>query len=129
MSPASDGRVVCLVVDKRDATQTEYKSQEEEKRAYFIHQATCPKNFYRYTGLSLPKLDLVFKFLGPKITEIHYWRGSKNTKTLTKKRKRKKKATCVNNEGVLSKREQFILTLVLTRKGFDVKFLTDSFGI
>ena len=130
LSPASEGPVACSVVDKRDvATQTEYKSQEEEKRAYFIHQATCPKSCYRCTGLSRPKLDLVFEFLEPKATEIHYWRGSKSTKTLTKKRKTKKKATCVNDEGVLSKREQFILTLVRTRKGFDVKFLADSFGI
>ena len=72
---------------------------------------------------------MVFEFLEPKATEIHYWRGSKNTKTLTKKRKTKKKATCVNDEGVLSKREQSILTLVRTRKGFDVKFLADLFGI
>ena len=72
---------------------------------------------------------MVFEFLEPKATEIHYWRGSKSTKTLTEKRKTKKKATCVNDEGVLSKREQFILTLVRTRKGFDVKFLADSFGI
>ena len=72
---------------------------------------------------------MVFEFLEPKATEIHYWRGSKNTKTLTKKRKTKEKATCVNDEGVLSKREQFILTLVRTRKGFDVKFLADLFGI
>ena len=111
LSPASEGPVTCSVVDKRDvATQTEYKSQEEEKRAYFIHQATCPKNCYRNTGLSRPKLDLVFEFLEPKATEIHYWRSSKNTKTLTKKRKTKKKATFVNDEGVLPKREQFILT-------------------
>ena len=44
LSPANEGPVTCSVVDKRDAaTQTEYKSQEEEKRAYFISQATCPK--------------------------------------------------------------------------------------
>ena len=111
------------------ATQTENKSQEEEKRALFINQATCPKNCYRYTGLTRPKLDLVFEFLEPKATEIHYWRGSKNTKTPSRKRKTKKNSTCVYNEGVLTKREQFILTLVRTRKGFDVKFLADTFGI
>lgn len=110
------------------ATQTENKSQEEEKRALFINQATCPKNCYRYTGLTGPKLDLVFEFLEPKATEIHYWRGSKNTKTPSQKRK-KKNSTCIYNEGVLTKREQFILTLVRTRKGFDVKFLADTFGI
>ena len=102
LSPANEGPVTCSVFEV--ATQTEYKSQEEETMAYFIHQATCPKNCYillcRYTGLSRPKLDLVFEFLEPKATEIHYWRGSKNTKTLTNKRKTKKKATCVNDEGV-----------------------------
>lgn len=71
---------------------------------------------------------MVFEFLEPKATEIHYWRGSKNTKTPSQKRK-KKNSTCVYNEGVLTKREQFILTLVRTRKGFDVKFLADTFGI
>lgn len=99
------------------ATQTENKSQEEEKRAYFINQATCPKNCYRYTGLTRPKLDLVFEFLEPKATEIYYWRSSKNTKTPPRKRNTNKNSTCVYNEGVLTKREQFILTLVRTRKG------------
>ena len=42
LSPAGEGPVTCSVVDKRDvATQTQYKSQEEEKRVYFIHQAMC----------------------------------------------------------------------------------------
>ena len=109
------------------ATQTEDKSQEEVKRAYFVDQATCPENCYRYTGLTRPKLDLVFQFLKPKATKIRYWRGSKNTKTSSQKRKRKNSAK--HSVGVLTKREQFILTLVRTRKGFDEKFLADTFGI
>ena len=72
------------------ATQTECKSQEEEKSAYFINQATCAKNWYRYTGFTRAKRDLVFEFLEPKATEIHYWRGSKNTKSSSKNRKPKK---------------------------------------
>ncbi len=39
----------------------------------------------------------------------------------------KKKTT--NNNEVLTKWEQFVLTLVRTRKGFDVKFLADTFEI
>ena len=43
------------------------------------------------------------------------------------KKKNKKTATCVNDEGVLTgKREQLF---ILTRKCFDVKFLADTFGI
>ena len=43
------------------------------------------------------------------------------------KKKNKKTTTCVNDEGVLTrKREQLF---ILTRKCFDVKFLADTFGI
>ena len=48
------------------ATQTEYRSPEKEKRDYFIDQATCPKNCYRYTGVTMSKLDLLFDFFGTK---------------------------------------------------------------
>ena len=41
-------------------TQTENKSPKKEKRDYFIEQATCPKNCYRYTGVTRSKLYLVF---------------------------------------------------------------------
>ena len=105
-----------------------HKQSSKAKRKRREHLSSTKQRVLK-TVLSRPKLDLVFEFLEPKATEIHYWRGSKNTKTLTKKRKTKKKVTCVNDEGVLSKREQFILTLVRTRKGFDVKFLADSFRI
>ena len=77
--------------------------------------------------MTRPKLDLVFECLEPKATKIRYWRGSKNTKTSSQKRKRKHSAK--HRVGVLTRREQFILTLVRTRKGFDVKFLADTFGI
>ena len=42
--------------------------------------------------------------------------------------KKKTNAKVVHNEGVLNKREQFILTLMRMRKGLDVKFLADTFG-
>jgi len=55
---------------------------------------------------------------------------SKNTKQSSKKRAteaKKKKTT--TNDGVLTKWEQFVLTLVRTQKGFDIKFLADTLGI
>ena len=61
-------------------------SHVKEKRKYFIDQATCPKNCYRYTGVIMSKLDLVFEFLESKLTEIRLRRGSKNTKKSSKKR-------------------------------------------
>ena len=45
------------------ARQTEYRSPEKEIRDYFIDQATCPKNCYRYTGVTRSKLGLLFEFL------------------------------------------------------------------
>ena len=127
--PASSCSADTDPISKVDVdTQTEYKSPEKEKRDYFIEQATCPKNCYRYTGVTRSKLDLLFEFLQPKTTDIRVWRGSKNTKKPSKKRAAKKKTT-TNNDGVLTKWEQFVLTLVRTTKGFDVKFLADTFGI
>ena len=111
------------------ATQTEYKSPEKEKRDYFIDQATCPKNCYRYTGVTRSKLELLFEFLEPKATDIRLWRGSKNTKRSSKKRATEAKKKTISNDGVLTKWEQFVLTLVRTRKGFDVKFLANTLGI
>ena len=67
------------------AAQTEYKSPEKEKREYFIDQATCPKNCYRYTGVTRSKIDLLFEFLEPKATDIRLWRGTKNTKKSSQK--------------------------------------------
>ena len=86
LSPASTADSTDAVSKIEVATQTEYRSPEEEKRDYFIDQATCPKNCYRYAGVTRSKLDLVFEFLEPKATEIRIWRGSKNTKKSSKKR-------------------------------------------
>ena len=72
------------------ATQTEYRSPEKENRDYFIDQATCPKNCYRYTGV-MRKLDLLFEFLEPKATDIRISRGSKNTKKSSKNKQLKQK--------------------------------------
>ena len=49
------------------------------KRAMFIHQATCKKNCYRYTGLTREKVLLVFGFVKEQAKTIRYWRGSVDT--------------------------------------------------
>ena len=99
----------------------------KEKRKYFIDQATCSNNCYCYTGLTGSKLDLVFEFLEPKATEICLLRVSKNTKKSPKKRAADTQKE--KNDGVLTRWEQLVLTLVRRRKGFDVKFVADTFGI
>ena len=70
LSPASSADSTDAISKIEVATQTEYRSPEKEKRDYFIDQATCPKNCYRYTGVTRSKLDLLFEFLEPKATDI-----------------------------------------------------------
>ena len=91
------------------------------KRAMFVDQATCDKNCCRYTGLTREKLLLVFGFVKEKAKTIRYWRGSVDT-CQAQRRKR-------NCSRALSSWEEYVLTLVRTRKGFDVRFLADTFGI
>ena len=88
----------------------------------FMIQPTCPKNCSRYTGLSRPKLDLVFDLIREKAAGLRYWRGSVDTPP---SRREKRKA----QPRYLSPWVELILTLVRTRKGFDVHFLADTFGI
>ena len=45
--PANTDHEASFLVES--ATQTEWLSQVKEKRKYFIDQATCSKNCYRYT--------------------------------------------------------------------------------
>ena len=59
---------------------------------------------------------------------MRLWIGSKNTKKSPKKRAADTKEQR-KNDGVLTRWEQVVLTLVRTRRGFDVKFLADTFGI
>jgi len=96
LSPVSTADSTDAISKIEVATQTEYRSPEKEKREYFIDQATCPKNCYRYTGVTRSKLELLFEFLEPKATDIRLWRGSKNTKKSSKKRatEAKKKDYC-----------------------------------
>ena len=71
---------------------------------------------------------MVFEFLEPKATEIRLWRSSENTKKSPKNRAADTQ-TQRKNDGVLTRLKQLVLTLLRTRKGFDVKFLVDTFGI
>ena len=89
------------------------------KRAMFVDQATCNKNCY--TGLTRDKLLLVFGFVKEKAKTVRYWQGSVDT-CQTQRRKR-------NCSRALSSWEEYVLTLVRKRKSFDVRFLTDTFGI
>ena len=91
--PADTDHEASFLVES--ATQTECLSQVKEKRKYFIDQATCSKNCYRYKDVTRSKLDLVFEFLEPKATEIGLWKGSKNTKNSPKK-----------NEQLIQKKEK-----------------------
>ena len=91
------------------------------KRATFIDQDTCKKICYRYTGLTREKLLLVFGFVKEKAKSIRYWRGMVD---ICQSQRRKR-----NCSRTLSSWEEYVLTLVRTRKGFDVRFLADTFGI
>ena len=92
------------------------------KRKLFVDQATNPKKCYRYTGLSREKLDLVFSFAEEKAKSLRCWRGSTDTPP-----SRAVKRGHVPR--LLTRFEEFILTLVRTRKGFDITFLADTFEI
>ena len=50
-----------------------------QHRNLFVSQATCTKNCFRYTGITRPKLDLVFDLVKEKAQSLRYWRGSVNT--------------------------------------------------
>ena len=91
LSPASTADSIDAISKIEVATQTEYRSPEKKKRDYFIDQATCPKNCYRYTGVTRSKLELLFEFLEPKATDIHIQRGRKNTKESSKKEQLKQR--------------------------------------
>ena len=107
-------------------SKSSFSNHEEQKRSYFIEQATCEKNCYRYTGVSRPKLDLIFSTIEEKANSINYWRGSVDT---IKPKENKKRKKISNKKRILTKWEEFILTLVRLRKGFDVRFLADTFSI
>lgn len=94
----------------------------ELKRKLFIEQATCEANCYRYTGLSREKLNLVFQFVQEKAKNMRYWKGSVDTVIPSKRKSR-------GVLRILPLWDEFVLTLVRTRKKLDVYFLADTFGI
>ena len=93
-----------------------------QRRNLFVSQATCTKNCFRYTGITRPKLDLVFDLVKEEAQSLRYWRGSVNTPPSQHEKKK-------GPPRILTIWEELILTLVRTRKGFDVHFLADTFGI
>lgn len=95
----------------------------ELKRNLFIEQATRKENCYRYTGLSREKLDLIFDFVKERADKMRYWKGSIDTVGPSKRRKLR------GTKRLLPLWDEFVLTLVRTRKNFDVYFLADTFGI
>ena len=102
-------------------TQTEMTSTNLTKRDLFLDQVTCPKHCYWYTGLTREKLDLIYHFVVEKAKSLKYWKGSVDTPQPTSKKRG------VARE--LTTWQEFVLTLVRNRRGFDVKFLADTFEI
>ena len=96
--------------------------EKKQRRKLFVDQATSHRNCFRYTGVTRPKLDLVFDLIEDKAKNLRYWRGSVDTPPSRRKKKKAKPR-------ILTPWEELILTLVRTRKGFDVHFLADTFGI
>ncbi|XP_068757672.1 uncharacterized protein [Montipora capricornis] len=128
LSPASTAHSTDAVSKIEVATQS-IEVQRKRKEIISLTKQLAPKTGTVIKGVTRFKLDLLFEFLEPKATNIRIWRGSKNTKKSSKKRATEGKKTTNTNDGVLTKWEQFVLTLVRTRKGFDVKFLADTLGI
>ncbi len=64
----------------------------------------------------------MFDLIKEKAKSLRYWKGSVDTPG---SRREKRGA----QPRLLSCWEEFVLTLVITRKGFDVHFLADTFGI
>ncbi|XP_028404033.1 uncharacterized protein LOC114526650 [Dendronephthya gigantea] len=110
-------------VEKNVTVKMEQQSHVSQlKRRLFTSQATGPAKCYRYTGLSREKLDLVFSFVKEKAKHLRYWRGSIETPCSQEVKRG-------HVPRLLTPFEEFILTLVRTRKGLDVAFLADTFEI
>ena len=79
--------------------------EKAQRMNLFVAQATCEKNCLRYTGITRPKLDLVFDLVKEKAESLRYWRGSVNTPP---SRHEKKKGP----PRILTTWEELILTLL-----------------
>lgn len=65
---------------------------------------------------------MVFDLVKEKAESLRYWKGFVNIPPSGHEKKK-------GPPGILTTWEELILTLVRTRKGFDVHFLADTFGI
>ena len=108
--------------DTSDEIDVSVENEKKSRRDLFVKQATSNRNCFRYTGVTREKLDLVFDLIKGKAKSLRYWKGSVDTPG---SRREKRGA----QTRLLSCWEEFVLTLVRTRKGFDVHFLADTFGI
>ncbi|CAB4002282.1 nuclease HARBI1 [Paramuricea clavata] len=95
---------------------------KKSRRELFVKQATSNRNCFRYTGVTRENLDLVFDLIKGKTKSLRYWKGSVDTPGSRREKRRAQTR-------LLSCWVEFVLTLVRTRKGFDVHFLADTFGI
>ncbi len=108
--------------DTSDEIDVPVENEKKSRRHLFVRQATSNSNCFRYTGITRQKLDLVFDLIKEKAKSLRYWKGSVDTPGSRKERRGAQPR-------LLSCWEEFVLTLVRTRKGFDVHFLADTFGI
>ncbi|CAB3995534.1 Hypothetical predicted protein [Paramuricea clavata] len=93
---------------------------KKSRRELFVKQATSNRNCFRYTGVTRENLDLVFDLIKGKAKSLRYWKGSVDTPGSRREKRRAQTR-------LLSCWEEFVLTLVRTRKGFDVHFLADTY--
>ncbi len=113
---------ISIDYDTSDEIDVPVENEKKSRRDLFVRQATSNSNCFRYTGVTRQKLDLVFDLIKEKAKSLRYWKGSVDTPG---SRREKRGA----QPRLLSCWEEFVLTLVRTRKGFDVHFLADTFGI
>ncbi|XP_048751583.2 uncharacterized protein LOC125663333 [Ostrea edulis] len=74
-----------------------------------------------YTGLTIAMLIYVFTWLQKKAEKLNYWRGQDTTESKTNIK--------VGPKRKLTTKEEFIITLVRLRRGFDVEVISDLFGV
>ena len=118
--PASSTTIKCTHCGKN----TEPSSLELKHlgKASFITEVT--KNdttCFRYTGVpSIPLLNAIFEWLEPTAKQIKLWDGKRRTIPGRSKGRRRK---------VLTLYEEYILTLVRIRRGYDTYHLSYLFGV
>ena len=99
------------------------KQRKRLRREGFIQMVTeSDASCFQYTGVpSVALLKHIFSWLKPAAEKIKLWDGKKKQYTTGKSGARKRKA--------LTLFEEFVLTLVRIRRGYDVVLLSFLFGI